>query len=271
MKARRLIFALILAIGVSGLSTLWLKQKFAGAKRAKGHLQYIAAGQAMNAGEILHASSVHLIDWPSDVQLSGTFTAASQVEGRTLLYPIATGQPILDRQLAAAGSGPGLSPKIPEGMRAISLKSDEVVGVAGFLLPGTHVDVLVTYHIAPSPDPLTATVVQDVQILTAGQKMQPDPDGKPTTVAVVTLLVTPDDAEKVVLASSEGTVHFVLRNGADHNHSDDQPATLSQFGNAAKPHPVAVAVSTAPRTTPLHPAYTIEVIRGEKRSTETFQ
>jgi pilus assembly protein CpaB len=272
MRARRLILALILAIGVSGLSTLWLKQKFTGAKKPKGHLQYVAAGQAMNAGDILHASAVHLIDWPSDVQLTGAFTSATQIEGRTLLYPIAAGEPLQDRQLAAAGSGPGLSPKIPDGMRAISLKSDEVVGVAGYLLPGTHVDVLVTYHIAPNPDPLTATVLQDVQVLTAGQKMQPDPDGKPSAVDVVTLLVTPDDAEKVVLASSQGTVHFVLRNGADHDHKNDSPATLAEFGNAMKPHPVAVAVSSVPRHVPApHEAYVIEVIRGDKHSTESFQ
>jgi pilus assembly protein CpaB len=274
MRARRLIFALILAIGVSGLSTLWLKQKFAGAKKTTGHLQYVAVSQAMTAGEILHASSVHLVNWPSDMQLAGAFTSPTQIEGRTLLYPIAAGEPIQDRQLAAAGAGPGLSPKIPDGMRAISLKSDEVVGVAGYLLPGTHVDVLVTYHIAPDPDPLTATVLQDVQVLTAGQKMQPDPDGKPSTVAEVTLLVTPDDAEKVVLASSQGSVHFVLRNGSDHDHKDDSPATLAEFGKAMKQHPVAVAsASPEPRhiQAPRPAAYIIEVIRGDKHSTESFQ
>jgi pilus assembly protein CpaB len=230
MRARRLVVALILAIAVSGLCTLWLSHKFAGMKTANGHRKYVAASQSLTAGEILHASSLRLVEWPSDLPLTGAFTTPDQVDGRVLLYPIASGEPILDQQLSAAGSGPGLSPKIPDGMRAISLKSDEVVGVAGFLLPGTHVDVLVTYHIAPSPDPLTATVLQDVQILTAGQKMQPDPDGKPNTVDVVTLLVTPDDAEKVVLASSEGTVHFVLRNGSDHTHTNDNPASLSEFG-----------------------------------------
>jgi pilus assembly protein CpaB len=270
VKARRLIIALVLAIGVSGLSTFWLKQKFTGIKKGSGHLQYVAAGQAMNAGDILHASSVHLIDWPNDVQLEGAFTSTKDIEGRTLLYPISAGQPLLDRQLAASGSGPGLSPKIPEGMRAISLKSDQIVGVAGFLLPGTHVDVLVTYHVAPNPDPLTATVLQDVQILTAGQKMQPDPDGKPNAVDVVTLLVTPDDAAKVVLASSQGTVHFVLRNGADHTHTTDHPVTLSEFGGAIKPHPVAMATYT-PRPAPLpRNVYSIEVIRGDKHTTESF-
>jgi pilus assembly protein CpaB len=271
MKARRLLLALVLAIAVSGLSTFWLKQKFAGAKKVKGHLQYLAASQAMNAGDVLHASSVHPIEWPGDVELAGAFTSASQLEGRTLLYPIAAGEPIQDRQLAAAGTGPGLSPKVPDGMRAISLKSDEVVGVAGFLLPGTHVDVLVTYHIAPNPDPLTATVLQDVQIITAGQKMQPDPDGKPNTVAVVTLLVTPEDAEKVVLASSQGSVHFVLRNGSDHIHNEGQPATLAEFGGARPQPKVVASAAPQPKLPPVHHDYVIEVIRGDKHTTESFQ
>ena len=97
--------------------------------------------------------------------------------------------------------------KIPDGMRAISLRSDQVVGVAGFLLPGTHVDVLVTFRAPNTGDSITSTVMQDAQVIATGQKMEPDPEGKPTTTDVVTLLVTPGDAQKVVEASSQGTVH----------------------------------------------------------------
>jgi pilus assembly protein CpaB len=271
MMARRLLVALVIAIMVSGLCTFWLSRKFAGMRATPNHKRYVAAGQPLAAGEILHATTLRMVDWPTDLPITGAFTAMEQVDGRTLLYPIASGEPILDQQLSAAGSGPGLSPKIPDGMRAISLKSDQIVGVAGFLLPGTHVDVLVTYHIAPSPDPLTATVLQDVQILTAGQKMQPDPDGKPTTVDVVTLLVTPDDAEKVVLASSEGSVHFVLRNGADHSHTNENPAALSDFGGAQKPHTTPVVAQATKSAPPVHQGYMVETVRGEKQSVETFQ
>src|SRR6202044_3534668 len=107
-----------------------------------------------------------------------------------VLYPLPKGEPILERQLAAAGSG--LTAKIPSGMRAISVRSDEVVGVAGFLLPGNHVDVLFTSHSDKSPEPRTATVLQDVVVVAAGQQIRPDPEGKPTSVNnVVTLLLTP--------------------------------------------------------------------------------
>jgi pilus assembly protein CpaB len=270
MKTQRILVALVLAITVSGLCTLWLR-KLAGAKDANGHHKYVAVTQSMTAGDVLHPAALKMIEWPGDIPLTGAFASMDQVDGRTLLYPISGGQPVLDTQLSAAGSGPGLSPKIPEGMRAISLKSDEVVGVAGFLLPGTHVDVLVTYHLSPSPDPLTATVVQDVQVLTAGQKMQPDPEGKPNTVNVVTLLVTPDDADRVTLASSEGTVHFVLRNGSDHGLTKASPTNLTDFGGAAKPHPLQVATPVRVSAAPSRASYSIQVVRGDKQSVETFQ
>ncbi len=268
----RLLAALGVALVVSALCTLWLSRSVL-KMRNSAHQRYVAAAQPLQAGDILHPTVLKLIDWPTDDPLTGTFATPEQIDNRTLLYPVAAGQPILEQQLAAPGAGAGLSPKIPEGMRAISLKSDQVVGVAGFLLPGTHVDVLVTYHLGQSQDPLTSTVLQDAQVLTAGQKMQPDPDGKPNTVDVVTLLVTPEDADKLVLASTQGTVHFVLRNGADHVHVDEQPANLAEFGGAppkAIPH---AAPAPAPHRTVVASTqpYRITTVRGDKETVETFQ
>ena len=139
--------------------------------------------------------------------------------GRSVIYPIDEHQPILEHDVALAGSGIGLTVKIPEGMRAVSVRSNDVVGVAGFLYPGSHVDVLVTSKLENSPNPLTQTVLPNVEVLVAGQKIEPDPTGKPETVNVVTLLLKPEDGEKLVLASTQGTIQFVLRNGAD----QDQP------------------------------------------------
>jgi pilus assembly protein CpaB len=269
MKTRSLLPALVVALIVSGLCTYWLGRRFLSPVKASQSLHYVATTGAMQAGDILHPANLKLIDWPNEQPLTGAFLKPEQVDGRTLLYPLAAGQPVLEQQLSAPGSGPGLSPKIPEGMRAISLKSDQVVGVAGFLLPGTHVDVLVTYHLNSQPDPITATVLQDAQVLTAGQKMQPDPDGKPNTVDVVTILVSPEDAEKVVLASAQGPVHFVLRNGADHSHVESQPTYLAEFGGAPKPHTAVHAEHhTAP---PVQRTYTVQTIRGDKTTVETFQ
>ena len=191
-----------------------------------------------------------------------------------MLYPIAAGQPILDRPDLSRGAGTGLSTRIPEGMRAISLKSDQVVGVAGYLLPGTHVDVLVTLHASDNQDPITSTVLQDAQILTAGQKMQPDPDGKASQVDVVTLLVSPADAERVVLASAQGRVHFILRNGADHTILDHPPTQLASLGALAPPKvvvPHATGVARPTRSAAPVPArYQVEMVRGDKQTVESF-
>lgn len=273
MNPRSLILALVLALGVSGLFTWWLGKKFSKPTAAvPNRHQYVAAAVDLNAGDVLRPTSLHMVDWPETTPLQGAFVKPEDVAGRIVMFPLSAGQPILERQLSAPGSASGLTVKIPEGMRAISLKSDDVVGVAGFLLPGTYVDVLVTYHTAATAEPITATILENVQILAAGQKFQPDPEGKAASVDVVTLLVKPDDAERVVLASSQGLVHFVLRNGNDKDSSKAPAVQLSQLEGGAAPRPVA---ASAPRRT-VRPAaepasYVVETVNGGKQSLESFK
>jgi len=143
--------------------------------------------------------------------------------------PIAANQPVLESSLAQPGSGLGLTVRIPEGMRAVSVSSNAVTGVAGFLYPGSHVDVLVTYRPPDETNPLTQTVLQNVEILSAGQKIEPDPQGKPETVNVVTLLLNPVDAEKLVLATSQGSIQFVLRNGVDTNSTTTPGISIAEL------------------------------------------
>jgi pilus assembly protein CpaB len=273
MIARRLITALLLAILISGGFTFWLSKRFSARSSPPSH-RYVTSAQNIEAGGILRPVDVTLVEWPATSPLEGAFLKPEDVLGRTLLYPLSKGEPILERQLYT-GTGVGMSIKIPEGMRAVSLKSDQVVGVAGFLLPGTHIDVLVTYHTSTSADPITGTVLQDAQILAAGQKMQPDPEGKASTVDVVTLLVTPADAEKVVLASAQGSVHFVLRNSGDHQHRIDAPAEMSALGGMPAPLPVKQARPSVPRDRRLQPvmpvSYSVRVSRGDKQTVETFK
>jgi pilus assembly protein CpaB len=177
----------------------------------------------------------------------------------------------VETDLAEPGSGIGLSVKIPDGMRAISIRSNDVVGVAGFLYPGSHVDVLLTYHGDTSAAPLTQTILQDITVLTAGQTLEPDPKGKPQTVNVVTLLLDPHDSQKLVLASQQGSVQFVLRNGADQSKPDSKPVLASQLiadaaPATAKPH-LAIAAPRAPRPPEF---YTVETIAGDKHTVEKF-
>lgn len=271
MNPRRLIFALVLALGVSGLFTFWLSKRFSKpVSAAPARHQYVAAAVNLDAGEMLHPASLNLIDWPENAPLQGAFVKPEEVAGRIVMFPLSAGQPILERQLTAAGMASGLTVKIPEGMRAISLKSDDVVGVAGFLLPGTFVDVLVTYHTVATSEPITATILQNVQVLAAGQKFQPDPEGKAASVDVVTLLVKPEDAERVVLASSQGIVHFVLRNGTDKTSAKETAVQLSQLAGGAPPRPVAPVSSKTIRPVPAA-LYSVETINGTKQSVELFK
>jgi pilus assembly protein CpaB len=271
MIARRLLLALCVAIAVSGVFTYWLSKKFGKSHSPSSQLSYVSTARPMEAGETLKPADIRQTNWPSTSPLAGAYLKPEDVTGRTVLYPLASGEPILDRQLSAAGAGSGLSPRIPDGMRALSLKSDQVVGVAGFLLPGTRVDVLVTYHTQTDPNPVTATVLQDAQILATGQKIQPDPEGKASTTDVVTLLVTPQDAEKVVLASAQGTVHFVLRNGADHGHTTGLPTQMSALGQIPADKPAAKVAINRPVAVAGPKPYSIEVTRGDKQTVETFR
>lgn len=274
MINRRLTTAFIIALVVSGIFTYWLSQRFTKTNRPAPpppKSQYVAAAANMEAGQAIRPENLRMVDWPAAMPLTGAYTNPQPLVGRVVLYPLAAGEPILDRQLSSQGASGGLTVKIPDGMRAISLRSDEVVGVAGFLLPGTHVDVLVTLHLSTQPDPVTSTVLQDAEVLATGQKTEPDPEGKPTTATVVTLLVKPEDAERVVLASTQGTVHFVLRNGVDREQYTGPPVLLSQLSGVIAPTP-AVDKPQVHKPMPfVAKPYTVETFLGAKQRTDDFQ
>jgi pilus assembly protein CpaB len=265
MKAKRLLMALLVALMVSGLFTFWLSRRVAKANHvaAPKKEEYVAASKALEAGQPLKAGDLELVAWPASTPLTGGFTRIADVVGRAVLYPLAKDQPILERHLAAAGAGAGLTAKIPTGMRAISVRSDDVVGVAGFLLPNTHVDVLMTYHSVANPDPQTLTVLQDVVVLAAGQQIQPRPDGKPISVNVVTLLLKPEDTERLVLATSMGGIYFVLRNGADVEQAESQPVGLAKLTGMLPTQGGPVEPGKPMRPKPK--AYEVETILGDKQ------
>jgi pilus assembly protein CpaB len=268
---RRLTSAFIVALLVAGVFTFWLSQKFTKTHAAPQppRSQYVTAAANLEAGQMLRAENLRMVDWPATMPLQGAYTNTQPLVGRVVLYPLAAGEPILERQLSTPGTSNGITVKIPDGMRAIALRTDEVVGVAGFLLPGTHVDVLVTLHQANVPDPITTTVLQDAQVLATGQKTQPDPDGKPATATVVTILVSPQDAERVDLAATQGVVHFVLRNGADRVEVKGTPVLLSQLSGIPTT-PVPEKTGSRPVRSAPKP-YTVETFMGPTVKTENFQ
>lgn len=231
MNPRKILGALGLSLLASCICTWMVSRRLTAAPNAvKAPLvKYLAPSRALEAGELLTQSNTELIAWPGNVPLEGTFSGGAGILGRQVLFPLAKDQPILDRDLSQTGSGVGLAGKIPNGMRGVALRSDEVVGVAGFLIPGSHLDVLVTYRAEGSSEPLTATVLENAVVIAAGHQMEPDPSGKILDATVVTLLLTPDEAQRAVLASTQGAIHFVLRNGEDAGLSARTPLLMSQL------------------------------------------
>jgi pilus assembly protein CpaB len=158
-------------------------------------------------------------------------------------------------------------------MRATSVRSNEVVGVAGFLYPGSRVDVLATFTLPGNTDSITQTILQDVEVLTAGEKIEPDPQGKAETENVVTLLLAPEESQKLLLASTQGSIQFVLRNGVDQAKTSVGPTSLNQL----LPHVKGIPVPPAPENVNIPaptPAATepdgLEIIRGNTRTVEKF-
>ena len=268
MNSRRLILALFGALILSGGCTLMLGRKIASRNSAsEPKVRYMAASRPIAAGEFVKADDLSSTDWPASQPLVGAFAKPDEIAGRAAMYPIDKGQIVLNSYLAAVGSGIGLTTKIPDGMRAIALKSDEVVGVAGFLFPGSRVDVLVTYRPTQAPDPVTSTVLQNAQIVAVGHQIQPDPAGKPVPVDVVTILASPQDAEKVVLASTQGSIHFLLRNGSDQDQTPSAPVQLAQLGASA----ANKTVTRKPAVLPQKPKpYVVETYMGDKQTSVSF-
>ena len=239
--------------------------------------QVVVTTAPLATGVLLQASDVKLVPWPAAAPVAGAFTDIKTVINRGLLTPLLANEPITADRLAPVSAGGGLTPSIRSGMRAMSVKVNEVIGVAGFVVPGTRVDVLVTIR-RGTDDTMTRTVVSNAQVLTAGTRNdQEKPEGAesiPSTV--VTLVVTPADAERIALAQAEGQIMLALRNPLDTAVSDAPGiGTAALMGAQTVPAPVATTgVSRPPPPRPAAAAgprpYSVEVIRGAKRSDEAL-
>ena len=242
----------------------------------------VAAADLQLASE-LSADDLRVVQWPQASVPEGSFRNPSEIVGRGLVSSVVRNEPILVGKLAAKEAGAGLPPVIPPGMRAVSVRVNEVIGVAGYVLPGTHVDVLATASPTQSVQDMTTKVVlSNIQVLTAGTRLEQDQkDGKPVQVNVVTLMVSPEQAERLALASTEGKVQLALRNPLDQGAPDTpgiKPAALLSGAAPAAPTARALAASARPRTRVIKPpviveapAPTVEVIRGDKRSNEVIR
>jgi pilus assembly protein CpaB len=244
----------------------------------------IVAAQPIPAGTMLTRAHLKTVQWPADARLDGSISDERLVLDRGAIVSIAANEPITDSKLAAAGAGAGLPPTIPPGMRAISVRVNEVIGVAGFVVPGTRVDVLVTLSrtMGAGNDSVARVVVSNAQVLTAGTRFDQEKarqDNLPIPTSVVTLLVSPEDAERIALASAEGRITLTLRNPLDNAPTSSAGIRAGGLMGTQAPPPAPVAPRPAPKPAPVVVApvtppppppqpYTVEAIRGAKRTTE---
>ena len=235
---QRVLLALCISFAFSSAVMLLLGRGARNHGPVVPELKYVALAADVEIGQVITEADLLEVSWPVARGLEGGLTARTQAAGRTALVPLKKGQPLLAQYLSAPGAGTGLASRIPDGMRAVALRSDEIVGVGGFVHPGSHVDVLVTCRVRADVELSTVTALENAEVIATGQRSQPDPSGKPELVTVVTLLLTPENAERAVIAASQGSVHLVLRNNTDTRASAPNPMQLSSLaGTPPAPKP----------------------------------
>jgi pilus assembly protein CpaB len=242
----------------------------------------VVAAKQMPVGTMLTPDAVRLVPWPERNPLQGGFAEVAAVTNRGLIAAVVENEPITEHKLAPVDAGAGLPPTIAPGMRAISVKVNEVIGVAGFVVPGTRVDVVTVIDRGNNrEETISRVVVSNVQVLSAGTRYDQEEaraDGKPIRTTVVTLMVTPEDAERVALAQAEGQLMLTLRNPLDVEPTEttgvrraalfagqNQPAPASAASRPVARRPAAEPVA---EPEPVRGPYRVETIRAAKRSEE---
>jgi pilus assembly protein CpaB len=281
---RRLISVFAFALVVAGITSFLVYRLIILHVQAPGRPvssnKLVVAAHELQVGALIHDFDLTQVPWDSPIPEQAIKSPAEAI-GRGVIATIYQGEPILDHRLAPKGAGAGLASTIPVGMRAVALRVNEVVGLAGFVLPGMRVDVLIAGN-APggsqnSTGTLCRTVLQNIEVLSAGQKIEKNVEGKPESAQVVNLLVTPDQAEILNLASSETKVQLVLRNPLDTQEEATHGSSVAGlFGQSAKP--VAVLFRpAAPHASSMRPVQRpptvtrIEIFNGTKKSEEVFE
>jgi pilus assembly protein CpaB len=283
---RRFLSVLLFAFIVAGGASIVLYKLVVGRMSTNAPAatsSILVATKDLASGTVIAAADLHVAAWPGAIP-EGAIVKLSDAVGRGIAAPIYTNEPITESRLGAKGAGGGLAATIPPGMRAVAIRVNEIVGVAGFAVAGTHVDVLVSGNSRDAAGVAggnaTQTLLQNISVLSAGQDFKKDTEGKPASVQVVNLLVTPEQAEMLSLASSQMTLQLVLRNPLDTVVTAIPGITLASIFSgqappvvrslrvshslAIKPAPGIVAAVAAPPPE----AQRMEIIAGSKR-TET--
>ncbi len=244
----------------------------------------VVAAKDLEVGRVLKEDDLRVSDWPGGIPL-GAALKAQDLVGRGVIAPIYEKEPVLETRLAPRGAGGGLASMIPPGMRAVAIHVNDVAGVAGFVTPGTRVDVLISGSPGNSTvGTMTKTMLQNMEVLSAGQDYKKDAEGKPVLVQVVNLLVTPEQAEMLSLAAAQTSIQLVLRNPLDHEIAKTPGtavALLFQGGRLSAPTQPALAPRPRAAVQPVRkadppppkkePPFVMQIINGTKKTDITFQ
>jgi pilus assembly protein CpaB len=267
-----LLIAFVIAAGCSYIVFRLVGSRLSAARQTTTHV--VAAATDIKLGSVLRDIDLTTIEIAGTLP-KGAILRREDAIGRGVVSNLYLGEPVLESRLAAPGSGGGLAATIPRGMRAAAVKVNDVVGVAGFVTPGMRVDVLITGTPPGASNTtqgsLVRTLLQNIEVLSAGTDIQRDAEGKPQQVQVVNLLVTPSQAEVLSLASNETHIQLVLRNPLDTNLDKTPGTAMAQLFTDASP-PKAPPVAGHPVAKPVPPSriYLVEVFNGSKKTETKF-
>jgi pilus assembly protein CpaB len=276
-RTRLLLIGFIaLSLGAFVSFAVYGRLKMQGGGSAQPGATVVVAARDLGVGAKVEDRDVKTLSIPQDDVPPGCIHNPSKAVGRGVILPIYQGQFVLNSMLAPENAGIGLPSLIPTGMRAVSVRVNEVVGVAGFVTPGTRVDILVTGAPPSGGDQQTATVLKNVLVIAAGKNLDRNNTGDAQAAAVITLLVSPDDAQKLTLASQQGRIQLSLRNPLDTKQEELPGTSVSSLYRSGGPAaPVATASkprlrkTAAPAPAPPEP-YKIDIYRGTKKEEKKF-
>jgi pilus assembly protein CpaB len=277
MNRNRLILVGVLALALAGavsFAVFRLLGKMVGTASASSASSVVVAAKDLTVGAKIEAQDVRLAQLPASELPNKVFHNTADVVGRGVLVPIQRSELVLGSKVAGEEAGAGLPALIPTGMRAVSVKVNDVVSVSGFVLPGTRVDVLLTGQPSKSNDtPTTTTVLENVQVLSAGPKLEKDANGQPVNVPVITLLVSPEDAQKLTLAATQGQIQLSLRSPMDLSRPEIiavQNPALYHLPEPKREEKAERKRAKAAVVPPPSTVYVVETIHGDKRDVSKF-
>lgn len=274
MNRTRLMLIGALALAVGFLVSAYVYKNLQGkAGSSDPGVEVMVAANDLQVGNRVEEHDIRIIRVPAADLPPGAPRKRSDVIGHGVIMPISKGEFILPNRLAPENAGAGLPALIPPGMRAVSVRVNDVASVSGFVTPGTRVDVLVTAATVGSGEQQTTTVLQNVQVLASGHTLERSSTGEAQNAVVITLLVTPEDAQRLTLATNEGRIQLALRNPVDTKQDEVLAANARALfkGVGAPPTPVnhaPVHHMAAPKVqAPPSPApgVTVEVYQGDKK------